>query len=171
MTSELVCSPAVFRIAVVAVAALLSTSCAHDQAKVTIRANLPQPLRVDMLTVKIDDGRQVRTLTGADFKLLGGNQHRGPTLGTSTHGTLIVSYSLRSSASLSDVSSGQIELPLRKDWTYGVDVLADTADPRRLCFGCQGSKAFSLAPDFRSPLADSVYVVWGGNSISHPVIY
>lgn len=92
-------------------------------------------------------------------------------LETASGGTLTITYALAVSGTLATASSGSIELPLRQDWIYGVDIRADTTDPRRLCFGCIGSKAFSLAPEFRSAEAESVYVVWGGNSISHPVIY
>jgi hypothetical protein len=124
-----------------------------------------------MLRVKADDGQSVWNLTGVDFDPVGGAQYRGPTLQTANHGTLTVSYAFVPIGSVAIVSAGAIELPLRNDWGYGVDIHPDTADPRLLCFGCAGSKAFSLAPEFRSFQAESVYVVWGGNSISHPVIY
>jgi len=124
-----------------------------------------------MLKVKVDDGRRVWNLTGADFHLAGGNQYNAPILQTANQGTLVVSYSLIPLGSAAAVSTGTIELPLRSDWAYGVDIKPDTADPRRFCLGCAGSKAFPLAPEFRTLQADSVYLVWGGNSISHPVIY
>ena len=146
------------------------TSPASD-ARVTINAWLPAPLAAGMLKVKVDDGRTVWNLTGADFQLVGGTQHKGPALQTTNHGTLTVSYALIPLGSSVAVSAGAIELPLKKDWSYGVDIHADTANPSRSCFGCSGSRAFPLAPNFRSSRADSVYMVWGGNSITNPVIY
>jgi len=145
--------------------------CSNAEARVTINAWLPAPLASDMLKVRIDDGRTVWNLTGADFQLAGAAQYNGPMLQTASQGTLTVSYTLVPPAPGIAVSTGSIELPLRNDWGYGVDIRPDTADPRRFCFGCIGSKAFLLAPEFRSSQADSVYLLWGGNSISHPVIY
>ena len=155
----------------VVLVAVLIAGCDNSEARVAINASLPAPLEPGMLTVKVDDGLHSVTLTGSDFQLAGGDQYNGPSVATANHGTMVVSYTLATTGSPTSVSSGSIELPLRNDWIYGVDIRADTADPRRLCLGCSGSKAFSLAPEFRSARADSVFLVWGGNSISHPVIY
>jgi hypothetical protein len=159
-----------FACLVVCSATLLGGCSSSNDARVTIGAWLPAPLALGMLSVRVDDGRSVWKLTAADFHLVGGTQYSGPTLQTANDGTLTVSYTLVPAAAAA-VSAGAIELPLRKDWGYSVDIRPDTADPRRLCFGCAGSKGFPLAPEFRTLLADSVYVVWGGNSISHPVTY
>ncbi|MFL5470180.1 MAG: hypothetical protein ACJ8AE_10330 [Gemmatimonadaceae bacterium] len=153
------------------VATLLVGCASANESRVTVNAWLPVPLEPQMLRVKVDDGQHVWNLTGSDFHPVGSTQHNGPTLQTANHGTLTVSYALVVPGAAATISSGAIDLPLRKDWGYGVDIHADTADPRRFCFGCAGSKAFPLASEFRSSQADSVYVVWGGNSISHPVIY
>jgi hypothetical protein len=150
---------------------LLGGCSNSDESRVTINAWLPVPLEPGMLRVKADDGNAVWNLTGVDFHLVSGAQYRGPTLQTANHGTLTVSYAFLPLGSGATVSAGAVELPLRRDWGYGIDIRPDTADPRLLCFGCAGSKAFPLAPEFRSFRAESVYVVWGGNSIRHPVIY
>ena len=155
----------------VALFTILIAGCDNSEARVTINANLPAPLEPGMLSVKVDDGLHTVTLAGSDFQPAGGDQYNGPAVETANHGTMVVSYTLATPGAPASVSSGSVELTLRNDWTYGVDIRADTADPRRLCLGCSGSKGFSLAPEFRSARADSVFLVWGGNSISHPVIY
>lgn len=150
---------------------LLGGCSSTNPPSVTIDAWLPAPLALGMLSVKVDDGRSVWNLTGVDFYQASGIQYNGPNLRTAGDGTLTVSYTLVSLASAAVVSTGAIQLPLRKDWGYSVDIRPDTTDPRRLCFGCAGSRAFPLAREFRTLQADSVYVVWGGSSISHPVTH
>lgn len=68
-------------------------------------------------------------------------------------------------------SDGTISLPARSDWSWGVDITIDSLNPTRFCFGCMGSQSFPLDARFRRNARDSVWVVWGGNSISNPVIY
>lgn len=57
------------------------------------------------------------------------------------------------------------------DWIHGVDIHAANEDPRRYCMGCLGSVRFPLDPEGQSPAANAIYVIWGGNSISSPVVY
>jgi hypothetical protein len=52
-----------------------------------------------------------------------------------------------------------------------VDLIHQTTNPDEACFGCVGSQVFPLAPAYRATGRDSLWVVWGGNSISDPVIY
>lgn len=53
----------------------------------------------------------------------------------------------------------------------GASVRSATTDPKFECFGCLGSQAFPLIAEYQAPDRDSIWVVWGGNSISDPVIY
>jgi len=148
---------------------LLAVSCAPD-AQLTGAAYLSPPLALDMLTVTVRDGGKVWAWDGSDFRLRGtSGTPTTPVVGTRAQGEIEVRYQLRASGQL--LSQGAVVLPLREDWRWGVGIHAATSDPRLLCFGCVGSQAFALAPDFRPPGRDSIWVVWGGNSISHPVIY
>lgn len=70
-----------------------------------------------------------------------------------------------------EVGAGEVTVPLRDDWAWDFDLSAKTEDPRRTCFGCVGSKAFALRQEFRETGRDSLWLVWGGNSIKHPVVY
>jgi len=73
--------------------------------------------------------------------------------------------------SLGSIATGSLELPLRSDWRYGVTVQVDSTDPARYCLGCIGSLAFALRPGVGRSVRDSLWLSWGGNSISNPVEY
>ena len=88
---------------------------------------------------------------------------------TPTTGRLVVRYELRGSNGVA--SSGETSLDLHGDWRWSVDVRIDSMDPARTCWGCNGSQSFPLAAELRRTAADSVWMVWAGNSISHPVAY
>ena len=139
-------------------------------AQVVVSAHLPAPLSVERLAVHFDDGTRQWTVHGRDLAHASGNVWRGTPQTTAASGTLHVRYVV-TAPDATVVSEGSIDLPLRADWIHGVDIHAATEDPRRHCMGCQASVRFALAPQGRSPAADAVYVVWGGNSISNPVVY
>ena len=139
-------------------------------AQVVISAHLPAPLSVHGLTVHLDDGARRWTVRGEELGHASRNVWRGVPQATASEGTLRVRYVL-TAPDASVVSEGRIELPLKADWVHGVDIHAANEDPRRYCMGCLGSVRFPLAPEGRSPDADAIYVVWGGNSNSSPVVY
>ena len=158
--------------AILALACALVAGCSifeRDEARVGIQAYLPDPFRIEWLKVTVEENGRRHQVEARDYERFG-TQYNGPTFETRTSGTLRVSYVLTHPTG-GEISSGLVELDLRADWGWGVTIHADTANPERMCFGCIGSRAFALAPAFRIPAADSVYVVWGGNSIKNPVIY
>lgn len=149
----------------------ITGGCRSDDARVSVSFLPRGPLAVSMLRVRLSDGARTHNLGPADFTTGGASApHRSRELPTRQRGTLRVAFALVAGAG-DTVSRGEVELPLRRDWRYGVDIMPDTADPTRFCFGCQGSRAFGLAAAYAGPAADSVYVVWGGNSIKNPVVY
>ena len=75
------------------------------------------------------------------------------------------------SAANGEASRGSVRLDLRRDWIWGVEIRIDSLDPTRECFGCAGSRSFPLAREYQRSVRDSVWMVWGGNSIRNPVIY
>ena len=69
------------------------------------------------------------------------------------------------------LSSGSIELPLKQDWIWSVELRpGGPEDPLLGCFGCYGAKSFPLVPDGPEG-ARQFWAIWGGNSISAPVVY
>jgi hypothetical protein len=148
---------------------LLLVGCG-DSAKISAEARLGAPLDVAMLSVTVRDRDRGWTWQGNDFHST--QTQPTPTTDerdTHTNGSAEVSFRLEESGAV--LSEGSVSLPLRADWRWGVSVIAQTIDPREGCFGCVGSMAFPLAPSHRAPDRDSIWVVWGGNSISDPVVY
>jgi hypothetical protein len=142
-----------------------------EDARISISADIAPPLSLDMLTVTLRDRDRLLTWHGADFRPR--PENATPSTGdqdTFTSGPdLELNYQLESGGEV--LSSGSVILPRRSDWSWGVTIWARTTDPGEECFGCFGSAAFPLAPAFRAAGRDSVWLVWGGNSISDPVIY
>ena len=150
--------------------ALALVACGDDAA-IGATADLPPPLDPQMLTVTVRDGTQRIQWTGVDFKPRPPNATAAtPEAGISPEGgDLTVSFRLETAGAV--LSNGSVTVPRRRDWRWRIDVIAATTDPRLLCFGCSGSAAFPLAAGYRAPGRDSIWVVWGGNSISNPVVY
>lgn len=69
------------------------------------------------------------------------------------------------------LASGATQLVLESDWRWGVTVWWTNRDPALDCFGCTGRLAIPIPESLRATPADSLYIVWGGNSIRNPVIY
>jgi hypothetical protein len=70
------------------------------------------------------------------------------------------------------VSGGRIALDLRKDWGWGIDIYHTDRNPYHMCMGCFGYESFPiLGSAYLTGDGDSVFVIWGGNSISNPVEY
>jgi hypothetical protein len=143
---------------------LVLTGCS-ETARISAVARLDPPLTTDMLTVTVREESGGWTWRGSDFR--SSIEWPTPTTRdreTGSRGQIGVSFRL--DASGSTVSEGSVTLPLRRDWRWGLQIISATSDPREACFDCTGSKAFSLAPEYRGPERDSVWVMWGGDSIA-----
>ena len=140
---------------------LLAATACSPEARVGVRYHSNTVVPRDLFTVDVQDGARVRRLRGAELD--------GREFSTATSGSLRFGYRAVSSTTI--VSEGSVEVPLREDWRYGFDIFVDSLDPRRGCFGCMGARAFPLAAGFRRSAKDSVWIVWGGNSISNPAVY
>ncbi len=147
----------------------LVAACGPD-ARIAATARLAPPLALEVLTVTVRDGSRGWRWDGSDFRVTGDypTPHTAA-VGTRTRGEIEVGFRLQKTDSL--LSEGAVTLLLREDWQWGVDIVAATTDPKLECFGCVGSRAFPLAASYRPAGRDSVWLVWGGNYISHPVIY
>lgn len=142
-----------------------------DEARISASAVLPPPLAPQMLTVTVRDRDHVIEWNGAAFRVTPANG----TLSTPEEEIglsgpdLEVGFRLENAGAL--LSTGTVLLPRRRDWRWHVTVEAATTNPQLECFGCLGSQVFPLNAGFQSPGRDSIWVVWGGNSISDPVTY
>jgi hypothetical protein len=149
----------------------LTIACAEERSGISVSASLAPPLHPCLLTVTILESGRSREARGCDFAtdVNWGTPH-SPEWGTSTSGDLTVSFVLADTAGAWQVT-GQATLPLRPDWRWGVQFANTTQNPAAQCFGCAGSLAFPLPPAARAAGRDSLWIVWGGNSIAHPVVY
>jgi hypothetical protein len=92
------------------------------------------------------------------------------TLQTPLHGEMRVSFTLRRPNG-DTISSGGKTVRLRPDRVVGFLITTATVNPSLMCLSCGGAVAFPLSESFRVAGRDSVWIVWGGNSISNPVLY
>lgn len=96
-------------------------------------------------------------------------EREGP-FSTAHSGNIHVDFALLNN----DVASstrGSIELPLQHDWSWGVFFQVSDTNPTSTCYGCMGSLEFPLDSALGYDPSMKLYVVWGGNSISSPVVY
>ena len=153
---------------------LLVVACGEKQvgtAAITAVARLDPPLERSMLRVTFREGTRTWEVNGGEFRgdSLLVEPHSG-WYSTGTKGTIDVAFAILDSGGTVQ-SAGEVRLPLRDDWRWCVDFINATDDPRHGAFGCEGSRAFALPAGIRNPYRDSLWVVWGGNWISRPVVY
>lgn len=128
------------------------------------------------LNVSFTDGNKSKSFSNQDFQT-----RENPTIGelatsvaeTSTDGQLTIEFQLFDSETEQQLSGGNFQLDLKEDWRYSIYFLSDSAeaDPTNGCFGCGGYFSFDYSTNSSSPDNDSLYVIWGGNYISNPVVY
>jgi hypothetical protein len=122
----------------------------------------------EALTVRYDDGFGERVVPGSEFNTMRfGTPNAGP-FATRNEGTLRVRVAVVHGDTL---GTGELSLPIRKDWIWGVSVHLANSDPTRTCFGCMGARAFPFRGRAQGIAADSLYLVWGGNYLSRPAVY
>jgi hypothetical protein len=148
--------------------ALVLLGCHGEDARVQVTYFMRSGLPAASFRTTIDDGSGRREFRGASLTA-NASQVATPMVDTRRSGTLRVAFALDAEGGAA--SQGEVSLPLRSDWTWGIWVQIDSIDPRRTCFGCIDSRAFPLIDRYRRVAADSVWVTWGGNSIKNPVIY
>ena len=153
-----------------AILVIVCVGACGPEPRVSVSASLPPPLGLEMLTVTVRDPERLWRWRPSDFTARPAG--RTPTTAerrTSATGTLEVGFQLTDEGV--PLSAGSIQLPLSGDWRWSIEIRAVTADPTYGCFGCAGTQAFPLPPRYRAPGRDSIWVVWGGNSISSPRVY
>lgn len=127
------------------------------------------------LNLRVTDENNSKNFTNKDF-LTRENNTTGelatPIIETSTDGKLTVEFQLLDSETVQQISEGDFQLDLKKDWRYSIYILSDSAeaDPTYGCFGCGGYFSFDYSTNSSSSDNDSLYIVWS-NSISNRVDY
>ena len=160
----------------VAALLLLNVACAYERSGVGATVTFAAPLDRSMLTITFREGSRSWQVHGADLRPSG--DELTPSGGivyqaewvTGTSGSIDVSFDLADSSSTAHVT-GQVTLPLQRDWRWRVTFLNATDDPTRSCFGCAGRRPFALPAALRAVARDSLWVVWSGNSTTQQVVY
>jgi hypothetical protein len=151
-------------------ACILGFGCSEDRALVRAKFYEDTMLTKEMITITIDDGRSRWQFGSSGLQSYMGAWST-PELATRNKGTLLVRYQVKDS--IGDVvSEGDVALDLRKDWRWGIDMFHRDRNPYRMCMGCLGYRSYPIMdPAYMASDSDSVFVVWGGNSITNPVVY
>ncbi len=110
------------------------------------------------------------TWTGASLAVVLDSEHRSTEFETRRSGSIVIPFTLLMNGE-DTATTGTVELPLKSDWRWGLDFFLSDADPREACFGCTGSRAFDVDPAMGLATGVKLWAVWGGNSISDPVVY
>lgn len=109
-----------------------------------------------------------RTWRGADITSAPAPNYAAA-VATPRNGRLTIRADLAAAGSAP--TSAQVQLDVRPDWVWQVDLWLSDRNPLLDCMGCMGAKAFPVLPTLQRSARDSLYIVWGGNSIKHPVVY
>jgi hypothetical protein len=150
--------------------AITATACGDDDQALVSYTVLEEPgFSADLLVIEFSDGRRAWQLTGDDFG--DGSSRRRDTreFGTGTTGELVTSFWVVQGSDT--LSSGELRIDLRPDWRWNISFFREDEDPSDRCFGCVGAAAYELGAVLQTVPADSLWLVWGGNSISDPVVF
>jgi len=152
---------------------LISPAQEGQEAQVLFRfQDLSRVHTPDMnLSIVFTDGDSKRELSGR-VNSSSDTSHVYPTsrFSTASAGSLMIHFTLLAPPG-DTISTGDAAIPLKPDWIWDVTYYVAPYNPIFGCWGCFGSSAFAMDSAYQDTIADSVFLVWGGNSISHPVIY
>lgn len=142
-------------------------ACGEDRARVHYAFFDEPGFSRDLLHLEVSDGDRTWRLDGDDFA--GQGVGETPEFRTRTSGELETAFWLVEGADT--LTFGTVRVDLRPDWGWRISFYRNAGDPSATCFGCFGSEGYELPQALRTAPADSLWIVWGGNSISDPVVY
>jgi hypothetical protein len=149
---------------------ILSLGCSENRALAQVKLYNDTLLTKDMVAITVNDGQSEWRFGPSALHLYVG-AWAIPELETRNKGTMIVTYQFRDPDG-AVISEGQVMVGLRRDWLWGIDIFHTGRNPYRGCMGCFGYRSFPiLDPAYMASDSDSVFVIWGGNSIRNPVEY
>src|SRR5512147_511022 len=118
-------------------AALLG-ACKGDEARLSVAVQpMSSPMNTAEVRYRIDVGDRRWQFTLPATPSPGGGRRTSGEFETPRSGTARVAFTVVL-ADGRDVAAGDASVVLRGDWAWGFDLIAATADPRGMCFGCAG---------------------------------
>jgi len=151
---------------------VLFTGCGSDD-EALIGIHLVQPTyTLDNIVITAKDRFITHTLNEDDFNLNGAT-YNSKKIRTMKSGELELDFAIYDGTSRQvepDVE-GTITLDLKPDWAWSVDFVISDMNPFNYCMGCSGYESYVLPETLKRNENDTLFVIWGGNSIKHPVIY
>jgi hypothetical protein len=144
--------------------ALSFAACGEDRAELQIGIQGNTELLRQALWVEARAPAWRRTWAGAQIGMRSAPNH-APPVRTPSHGPLLVQAQLRDEQGIV-LASGEVRLALRPDWIWGVTIWLASENPTLYCIGCIGYRAFAVPAALQAAPTDSLYMIWGGNSIS-----
>jgi len=149
---------------------VLGFGCSEDRSLARVKLYGDTLLTREMVTITLDDGQSKWRFGSSSLRSYQGAWST-PEVKTRSEGSILVTYQFRDPEG-TVVSTGHVVLDLRADWRWGIDIFHRDENPYRMCMGCFGYESFPiLDPAYRVSESDSIFVIWGGNSISNPVDY
>lgn len=156
------------RIGAIALAGLL-VGCANGESGIRFGVRGDVETLRPLLEISATSGDWSLSLDGNDIDTAG-SPHTSREFETPRSGVLKVEAVLRRPGE-PVLTAGFIELEIRDDWVWGVDVFLTDENPAQTCMGCLGHEAFPIPAGLTAEPNDSLFLVWGGNSIKDPVVY
>lgn len=122
-----------------------------------------------VINIELNANGWNKSLNGSDFGTSNSSNYTQSFV-TPKSGNLQVKFTLLDSTGIK-LNAGVIYLPIKSDWRWSINFVLSKYNPFYHCFGCIGYSSFGINSEFQSTKDDSLFIVWGGNSIKNPVIY
>lgn len=156
-------------VSILALVVASATCRSDDRARVGFTFFEEPGFSADLLILEFSDGSGARRLRGVDFSRGTGSRLDTRVFETRTSGTLLTAFWLVEGSDT--LSAGDLRIDLRPDWEWNIGFMRGSENPAAMCFGCVGAAAYGIAEALQGTPSDSLWLVWGGNSISDPVVF
>ncbi len=148
------------------------SGCGSDN-EALVSFQLVQPTyALDNIVITAKDGLFTRVIDKNDYDLSGAT-YKTARLRTMQSGELQISFDIYDGISrqVEPEVQGAFSVELKSDWFWSFDFVVSDMNPFDFCMGCSGYRAYALPETLKRNENDSLFVIWGGNSIKNPVIY
>ena len=149
---------------------LITAGCENNPDSLVTFKLINTTFGPENIQIEAMDGLHIYQSKASDFGSFSSGYRSTVPLKTISSGEIDIHFEIYGDSPTPSVD-GDLSIELRSDWHWTVDFVIAEQNPDQYCMGCFGSKAFALPAFMQRDDNDSLYVIWGGNSISNPVIY